>query len=100
MVNRINRKSLVLFLCGGCMFQLGLGACQDLARFANPCGTVLTTCDPADIDVQSIGTLEAYNDYPNCTIPLACGEGSPFEGIGGGLFGTGPGPRPSGPGTD
>ena len=81
------RMSGLLLLTGSITFQFGIGACRGLTEFFNPCGTVFAFCDAEDVDFLN-RTIPDFEDDPTCTIPFACGD-SPF--------GSGPGPRPSGP---
>jgi len=86
------RRFGVLIMLGGFVFQFGIGACDNLARLANPFGTVLTG-SPLLVDVSEIPD---FTNDPSCTIPYACGE-PPYGSVSSGVAGTGPGPRAEGP---
>ncbi len=91
------RAGTLLLLSGTMTFQFGIGACQDLTQFFNPCETVFPgsdapgggICDEEDLDLLN-GTIPDFQNDPTCSIPFACSDDPPF-----GSFG--PGPRPSGP---
>jgi hypothetical protein len=76
-----NRKGVWAAAALGAVFVLGfIDSCDDrlltVTSFIDPCGTILSNCDPGYFQTQAAGIGNPCWD-PVCTIPGGCGNLDP-----------------------
>jgi len=76
---RLRRKSAFAALVLGSVYQLGfIETCDDrliaISRQIDPCGTILSNCNPGDLEVSRAEVGDFCVD-PACTVPGQCGTG-------------------------